>query len=102
MRITKKGKRILSLVLALSLMTALMQPLSIPGRSEGLMGNAEQISSDAGLSNYGANIGAVAQWNYVSSVLLASNHYESKGDVCSGVAVRLLPGKLAIVDYAYD
>lgn len=102
MRITKKGKRILSLVLALSLMTALMQPLSIPGRSEGLVGNAEQISSDAGLSNYGANIGAVAQWNYVSSVLLASNHYESKGDVCSGVAVRLLPGKLAIVDYAYD
>lgn len=102
MRITKKGKRILSLVLALSLMTALMQPLSIPGRSEGLVGNTEQLSSDAGLSNYGANIGAVAQWNYVSSVLLASNHYESKGDVCSGVAVRLLPGKLAIVDYAYD
>ena len=102
MRITKKGKRILSLVLALSLMTALMQPLSIPGRSEGLVGNAEQLSSDAGLSNYGANIGAVAQWNNVTSVLLASNHYESKGDVCGGVAVRLLPGKLAIVDYAYD
>jgi hypothetical protein len=81
------------------LVLSVIPPLSIPGRSEGLVGNAE---SDSGLSNYGAAIGAVAQWNYVTSVLLASNHYESKGDVCSGVSVNALPKKLAIVDYAYN
>lgn len=97
-----KRKRLLSLVLALSLLITLMPPLSIPGYSEELTDNAELATSDSGLNNYGAAIGAVAQWNYVTSVLLASNHFESKGDVCAGVSVNALPKKLAIVDYAYN
>lgn len=97
-----KRKRLLSLVLALSLLITLMPPLSIPGYSEELTDNAELATSDSGLNNYGAAIGAVAQWNYVTSVLLASNHYESNGDVCAGVSVNALPKKLAIVDYAYN
>ncbi len=94
-----KRKRVLSLLLALALLIGLMPPLRVPIYSEGLAENAE---SDSGLINYGAAIGAVAQWNYVTSVLLASNHYESKGDVCAGVSVNALPNKLAIVDYAYN
>ena len=70
-----KRKRLLSLVLALSLLITLMPPLSIPGYSEELTDNAELGTSDSGLNNYGAAIGAVAQWNYVTSVLLASNHF---------------------------
>ena len=97
-----KRKRLLSLVLALSLLITLMPPLSIPGYSEELTDNAELGTSDSGLNNYGAAIGAVAQWNNVTSVLLASNHFESKGDVCAGVSVAALPKKLAIVDYAYN
>lgn len=97
-----KRKRLLSLVLALSLLITLMPPLSIPGYSEELTDNAELATSYSGLNNYGAAIGAVAQWNYVTSVLLASNHFESKGDVCAGVSVNALPKKLAIVDYAYN
>ena len=97
-----KRKRLLSLVLALSLLITLMPPLSIPGYSEELTDNAELATSDSGFRNYGAAIGAVAQWNNVTSVLLASNHFESKGDVCAGVSVNALPKKLAIVDYAYN
>lgn len=97
-----KGKRLLSLLVALSLLITLMPPLSIPGYSEEFVDDAEQATSDSGFRNYGAAIGAVAQWNNVTSVLLASNHFESKGDVCAGVSVNALPKKLAIVDYAYN
>lgn len=97
-----KGKRLLSLLVTLSLLITLMPPLSIPGYSEEFVDDAEQATSDSGFRNYGAAIGAVAQWNNVTSVLLASNHFESKGDVCAGVSVNALPKKLAIVDYAYN
>ena len=43
-----KRKRLLSLVLALSLLITLMPPLSIPGYSEELTDNAELGTSDSG------------------------------------------------------
>lgn len=97
-----KGKRLLSLLVTLSLLITLMPPLSIPGYSEEFVDDAEQATSDSGFRDYGAAIGAVAQWNNVVSVLLASNHVESKGDVRGGVSVSMLPKKLTIVGYAYD
>ena len=52
-------------------------------------------------TNYGTEIGAVAEWD-VASVFLASNPYESNSDVQNGVSISELPEKLMIVDYAYD
>lgn len=87
-------KRILSLVLCISMLL----PLYTHAMSVYAVGTD---NSSGGTPNYGAAIGAIAEWD-VQSTLLASNHFESDADVYGGVSVSELPEKLTIVSYAYD
>ena len=84
-------KRILSLLLCISMILPMVaQPWTV---------YSVEVGEDA--TNYGAAIGAVAEWD-VTSVFLASNHSESDGDIHNGVSPSELPAKITIVDYAYD
>ena len=84
--------RFLSLVLCVCMLVPMLTQI-IPVYSVG------EESSFA--TNYGAAIGAIAEWD-VESTLLASNHYESGDDIHGGVSVSELPEKLTIVNYAFD
>lgn len=88
----KKGlkRRILSLVLCISMFSQVISVHSI---------GVAQAHNTA--DNYGAAIGAIAEWD-VASALLASNRYESNDDVKNGVSTSSLPAKLVITNYAYD
>ncbi len=84
-------KRILSLVLCISMILPMItQPLPV-----------YSVEAGDAVTNYGAAIGAVAEWD-VTSVLLASNHYDSDDDIHNGVSPSELPEKLTVVGYAYD
>ncbi len=85
-------KRILSLLLCVCML--------VPMFSQNLPIYAGTDENDI-TANYDGDIGAVAEWD-VQSTLLASNHFESNGDVYGGVSVSDLPKKLTIVDCAYD
>lgn len=83
-------RRILSLVLCISMFSQVISVHSI---------GVAQAHNTA--DNYGAAIGAIAEWD-VASALLASNRYESNDDVKNGVLTSSLPAKLVITNYAYD
>lgn len=87
-------KRILSLVLCISMLIPMLTQ-AMPVYSVA----ADDINGDT--TYYDAIVGAIAEWD-VQSTLLASNHFESNGDVYGGVSVSDLPKKLTIVDCAYD
>ena len=87
-------KRILSLVLCISMLIPMLTQ-AMPVYSAA----ADDINGDT--TYYDAIVGAIAEWD-VQSTLLASNHFESNGDVYGGVSVSDLPKKLTIVDCAYD
>lgn len=88
------NKRILSLVLCISMLVPmLMQAIPVYSVSAGNTNNS--VTTD-----YASAVGAIAEWDVVGT-LIASNHFESDGEVAY-ISVNLLPEKLAIVDYAYD
>ena len=88
---SKIQNRIISLLLCISMILPMIaQPMPV-----------YSVEADDTIANRDTVIGAVADWD-VTSVLLASNHYDGNGDVRNGVLTSELPEKLTIVNYAYD
>ena len=83
------SNKIIAIVLSLSMALSIIPSFSVPFFAEGEI-------------DYGANIGAVAEWDTTSVLLAAAPSGESGSDVVNGISPAQLPSKISITDYYND